>query len=138
MSLALAGNKNEVWFLKGTTPMDGTTGTKLEGMDNASLTETADILEITEFGSEYKKRIPGLKDASASISGNYKESTEELHAGDYVYIGMYPNTSANPGKQLLCIVESVEYSADAGDKQTISISLQAAGEPIEVLPARTV
>src|SRR5690554_6481793 len=112
--MVTAGNKNVVYFLKGQTPMDETTGVKLEGMDNASLTETADILEITEFGSEYKKRIPGLKDASASISGNYKESTEELRAGDYVYIGMYPNGIENPGKQLLCIVESVEYSADAG------------------------
>lgn len=134
--MAIAGNKHEVWFLKGATPMDGTSGTKLEGMDNSSLTETADMLEITEFGSEYKKRIPGLKDASASVSGNYKESVDELRAGDYVYLGMYPNTPANPGKQLLCIVESVEYSADAGDKQTISLSLQGAGEPIEMLPAR--
>lgn len=134
--MALAGNKHEVWFLKGTTAMDGTTGAKLEGLDNSSLTETADMLEVTEFGSEYKKRIPGLKDASASVSGNYRETTDELRAGDYVYLGMYPNTPANPGKQLLCIVESVEYGADAGDKQTISLSLQAAGEPIEVLPAR--
>lgn len=134
--MAIAGNRHEVWFLRGTTAMDGTTGTKLEGLDNSSITETADMLEVTEFGSEYKKRIPGLKDASASVSGNYRETTDELRAGDYVYLGMYPNTPANPGKQLLCIVESVEYSADASDKQTISLSLQGAGEPVEVLPAR--
>ena len=136
--MALAGNKHEVWFLKGETQMDGITGTKLEGMDNSSLTETADMLEITEFGSEYKKRIPGLKDASASVSGNYKETTDELRAGDYVWIGMYPNTPANPGRQVRCILESVEYSADAGDKQTISLSLQGAGEPVIELPARTI
>jgi predicted secreted protein len=135
--MATAGNKNVVYFLKGQTPMDGTTGVKLEGLDNASLSQTADMLEITEFGSEYKKRIPGLKDTSVSISGNYKEQQhDEIEAGDYVMIGMYPNGTENQGKQVLCIVESVEYSADASDKQTISMSLQGAGEPVEVLPAR--
>jgi predicted secreted protein len=134
--MATAGNKNVVYFLKGQTKMDETTGVKLEGLDNASLSQTADMLEITEFGSEYKKRIPGLKDTSVSISGNYKEQHDELEAGDYVMIGMYPNGTENPGKQVLCIVESVEYSADASDKQTISMSLQGAGEPVEVLPAR--
>lgn len=47
------------------------------------------------------------------------------------------NGTENPGKQALCIVESVEYSADASDRQTISFSLQGAGEPIQVLPPRT-
>lgn len=134
--MALAGNKCAVYFLKGNTLMDGTTGVKLEGMDNASLSQTADMLEVTAFGDEYKKRIPGLKDTSVSISGNYKEQHDEIEAGDYVMIGMYMNGTENPGKQVLCIVESIEYSADAGDKQTISMSLQAAGEPVQTLPAR--
>ena len=134
--MAIAGNKNVVYFLKGTTPMDGTTGVKLEGLDNASLNQTADLLEITSFGDEYKKRIAGLKDYSVSLSGNYKEQHDEIVPGDYVWIGMYMNGTENSGKQALCIVESVEYSADAGDKQTISLNLQGAGEPIEVLPAR--
>lgn len=135
--MALAGNKCSVYFLKGTTPMDAETGVKLEGLDNVSLSQTADLLEITAFGDEYKKRIPGLKDYSVSLSGNYKEQHDELEPGDFVYIGMYPNGIENPGKQLLCIVESVEYSADAADKQTISMSLQGAGEPVQILPART-
>lgn len=135
--MATAGNKCVVYFLKGTTPMTASTGIKLEGLDNASLSQTADLLEITSFGDEYKKRIPGLKDVSVSISGNYKEQHDEIEAGDYVMIGMYPNGTENPGKQVLCIVESVEYSADASDKQTISMSLQGAGEPVQILPART-
>ncbi|GLI51350.1 hypothetical protein TSYNTROOL_14360 [Tepidanaerobacter syntrophicus] len=134
--MATAGNKNVVYFLKGQTPMDGTTGVKLGGLDNASLSQTADMLEITSFGDAYKKRIAGLKDCSVSISGNYETQHEELEAGDYVYIGMYLNGIENPGKQVLCIVESVEYSADASDKQTISMSLQGAGEPVQTLPAR--
>lgn len=134
--MATAGNKNVVYFLKEQTPMTSSTGVKLEGLDNASLSQTADMLEITEFGSEYKKRIAGLKDYSVSISGNYKEQHDEIVPGDYVWIGMYMNGIENPGKQALCIVESVEYSADAGDKQTISMSLQGAGEPVQTLPAR--
>lgn len=134
--MAIAGNKCAVYFLKGTTPMTSSTGIKLEGLDNASLSQTADLLEITSFGDEYKKRIAGLKDYSVSLSGNYEEQHDEIIPGDYVWIGMYMNGIENQGKQVLCIVESVEYSADAGDKQTISMSLQGAGEPVRTLQAR--
>ena len=133
----LAGSKCSVYFLKGTTPMTSNTGVRLEGLDNASLSQTADMFEITVFGDEYKKRVAGLKDYSVSVSGNYLEQHDEIVPGDYVWIGIYMNGTENPGKQALCIVESVEYSADAGDRQTISMSLQGAGEPIQVLPART-
>ena len=133
----LAGSKCSVYFLKGTTPMDGTTGVKIEGLDNASLSQTADMFEITVFGDEYKKRVAGLKDYSISLSGNYEAQHDEIEVGDYVWIGIYMSGTENPGKQALCIVESVEYGADAGDKQTISFSLQGAGEPIQILPPRT-
>ena len=133
-----AGKTNECYWLAGSDAMTGATGAKIAGLDSASLSELANLLEIPEFGNEYNRRMAGLKDTSSEISGNYNPddvTQSGLEAGAFGYIGFYQSGPAAAGKQVPVIIESVEWSADVTDKQTISISLQGNGAPVE-LPAR--
>lgn len=133
----LAGKTNVVYILTGTTAMTGLTGAKVLGVDNSSYNQLCDLLEITQFGDNYKNRMAGLKDTNVSLSGNYypgdTTGQDELVPGDTVYVGIYPQGTGVAGKQVKAIVESFEISASVGDKQTFSASLQGIAAP-EALP----
>lgn len=135
----LAGKTNEVWVLAGTSAMANNTGAKILGVDNSTFAKLCDILEITSFGDDYKKRKAGLKDSSFSFSGNlYIGDTtgqDELVPGDDIYIGVYPSGTGVAGTQIPAIVESFETSADAAGKQTFSCTIAANGAPV-ALPLR--
>ena len=53
---------------------DNTTYTSIGGANTVSWSIDPDLLETTEFGDDWKERIQGLKDWSATVSGDYKAS----------------------------------------------------------------
>ncbi len=127
----LAGRINQVWIKAG-AQMDGD-GAKINGVDNSTFNKLADILEITQFGDAYKKRIAGLKDTNISISGNYDPADAGqllLEPGDLIYVGVYPQGTAVAGTQAQFIVESFEQTATVDGKQTFSCSLQGNSAPV--------
>jgi len=136
----LAGKLNQCYVLSGEVAMTGSTGAKINAIDNSTWNQLCDLLDIPQFGDEYKNRIGGLKDTEVSISGNYDPSDTNgqnvLVAGDICYIGIYPQGTTVAGKQVKAIVGSVEISADVTGKQTISASLSGIGAPA-ALPARS-
>lgn len=136
----LAGKTNQVYILAGTSAMSGATGAKINGVDSATLNRLADILEISQFGDDYKKRMAGLKDSNISISGNFDPADTNgqnvIVAGDFVYVGLYQQGTAVAGVQVPMIIESVEQAAEVSGQQTFSASFQGNGAPV-ALPART-
>lgn len=135
----LAGKENEIYLLVGTTPMTNATGAPVLGVDKSTFGQTCELLEITQFGDDYKKRLAGLKDCSFSLSGSYypddATGQNELVPGDAIYIGVYPQGPSVAGKQMPVLVESFEITADVGGKQEFSASLSGNGAPVE-LPIR--
>ena len=135
----LAGKINIVYILTGTTAMIATTGAKINGVDSSTYNRMAEMLEITQFGDDYQKRIAGMKDTSVSLSGNYDPLDTagqlDLEPGDFVYIGIYPEGTGTAGKQIPMAVESFDQSSSATGKQEFSCSLSGNGAP-ETLPAQ--
>lgn len=119
----------------------GGAGAKINGVDNSTLNKLADILEITQFGDSYKKRIAGLKDSNVSLSGNYDPADTsgqlKLEPGDDVWIALFPEGTTAKGKQIEMIVENFEQSATADGKQEFSSTIQGNGAPavIDEAPA---
>lgn len=133
------GYLSEVYILAGTTAMTNLTGAKIKGVDSATMNELADILEISAFGDEYKKRMAGQKDTEFSISGNYyvgdTNGQEVLVAGASVYVGLYISGSSVAGKQIPAIVSNFEKTSEVAGKVTFSASFAANGAPV-ALPAQ--
>lgn len=134
-----AGKTNVVYVLAGTSAMTGSTGAKVNGVDSTTYNHLCNILDISQFGEDYNKRLAGKKDTNFSLSGNYDPADTngqlELVPGDSVYIGIYPQGTTVAGTQVPAIVESFETSFDANGKQTFSCSLQGNGAPV-ALPLR--
>ncbi len=134
----LAGRLLEV-RINGELMANGGAGAKVEGVDNSTLNRMAEILEVTQFGDERKKRIHGLKDTSLSLSGNYRPDDTSgqllLEPGDDVFIALFPQGTGAAGKQIQMIVENFEESASVDGKQEFSSSLQGNGAPAVVAAA---
>ena len=135
----LSGKINIIYILTGTTAMTSSTGAKINGVSSSTYNRMAEILEITQFGDDYQKRMAGLKDTSISLSGNYDPDDTagqlDLEPGDFVYIGIYPEGAGTAGKQVPMVIESFEQSSSADGKQEFSSSLSGNGAP-ETLPAQ--
>ena len=118
---------------------NGGDGAKVNGVDNATLNKLADILEITQFGDDYKKRIVGLKDSNVSLSGNYDPADTNgqlvLEPGDDVWVALFPQGTTENGTQVKMIVENFEQSAAVDGKQEFSSSLQGNGAPASITSA---
>jgi len=132
----LAGKLNEVWVH--TAQMTGSTGHKINGVNDAGYNKLCEILEITQFGDDYKRRMGGIKDSDVSLSGHYdpEDTTGQvlLEPGDTVYIGIYPQGTTVAGTQIPVIIESFDWKADIS-KQSFSAKLSGNGAPV-ALPAR--
>lgn len=137
--MEIAGYKNEVYILAGTTPMTNATGAKVQGVDSSDWQDMADKLEVSQFGDTHKDFIGGQKDTTYSMSGYYDPADTNgqalLVAGDFVMVGIYPQGPTAAGRQVKALVESVGYSATAAGRQEFSASLQGCGAPV-ALPAR--
>jgi hypothetical protein len=136
-----AGYLNEVYVLAGDTPMTGSTGAKVNGIDNSTYNDICAMLDITAFGHTRMHRKTGLKDGNVTISGNlYTSDTNGqavITAGAALYIGVYPEGTGVAGTQLAALVESVGKASVANGKQTFTATLQGSGDDPVALPLRT-
>jgi predicted secreted protein len=108
-------------------------GTVIGGVDNTTLRQLCNLLDISAFGDSYHSRIAGLKDSSVSLSGNYDPADAgqlKINAGDTVWVQVLPNGTA--GKKIEMLVEEFSQQASADGKQTFNATLQGNGAPTTV------
>ena len=138
---ATAGYENRVYILVGDTPMDGSTGALISGVNSTTYEDLVEALDVTSFGDLYKKRIFGLGDVSFSLEGKYipddANGQKKLRARTYAYVGIYQNGEEKEGVQFPVLITKFSLKADASGTQDISIGFEGNGEPI-TLPVRTI
>ena len=118
-----------------------TVGTAVLSTSLASVTLdiTADEVETTAFGSSYRTRIGGLKDASVSLDFHQDFGAGAIDAllfpllGSTVAVKIVPTsgtvTSSNPEYSMSCLVTQYQPFAGAvGDLATLSVTWPVSGE----------
>jgi hypothetical protein len=118
-----------------------TVGTTVVSDDIASVTLdiTADEVETTAFGSTYRSRIGGLKDASVSLDFHQDFGAGSVDAllfpllGSTVAVKIAPTTgtvtATNPEYQFTALVTQYQPFAGAvGDLATLSVTWPVSGE----------
>jgi hypothetical protein len=118
-----------------------TVGTTVISDDVASVTLdiTADEVETTAFGSTYRSRIGGLKDASVSLDFHQDFGAGAVDAllfpllGSTVAVKIAPTsgtvTATNPEYQFTALVTQYQPFAGAvGDLATLSVTWPVSGE----------
>jgi hypothetical protein len=118
-----------------------TVGTTVVSDDIASVTLdiTADEVETTAFGSTYRSRIGGLKDASVSLDFHQDFGAGAVDAllfpllGSTVAVKIAPTsgtvTATNPEYQFTALVTQYQPFAGAvGDLATLSVTWPVSGE----------
>jgi hypothetical protein len=118
-----------------------TVGTAVLSTSLASVTLdiTADEVETTAFGSSYRTRIGGLKDASVSLDFHQDFGAGSIDAllfpllGSTVAVKIVPTsgtvTSSNPEYSMSCLVTQYQPFAGAvGDLATLSVTWPVSGE----------
>jgi hypothetical protein len=100
------------------------------------------MLDITSFGDNFKKRMPGIKDTSVDTSGNYDPSDAgqiilqtAYDNGTTVFVGIYPQGTGVAGKQVQCYVESIDIKATATGKQSFTPKFAPIAAPV-TMPLR--
>jgi hypothetical protein len=120
-----------------------TIGTAVLSEDIASVTLdiTADEVETTAFGSTYRTRIGGLKDASVSLDFHQDFGAGSVDAllfplmGSTVAVKIAPTsgtvTATNPEYRFTALVTQYQPFAGAvGDLATLSITWPVSGEVV--------
>ena len=120
-----------------------TVGTTVISDDVASVTLdiTADEVETTAFGSTYRSRIGGLKDASVSLDFHQDFGAGAVDAllfpllGSTVAVKIVPTTgtvtATNPEYSMSCLVTQYQPFAGAvGDLATLSVTWPVTGDVI--------
>jgi hypothetical protein len=118
-----------------------TVGTTVISEDIASVTLdiTADEVETTAFGSTYRSRIGGLKDASVSLDFHQDFGAGSVDAllfpllGSTVAVKIAPTTgtvtATNPEYQFTALVTQYQPFAGAvGDLATLSVTWPVSGD----------
>ena len=120
-----------------------TVGTAILSEDIASVTLdiTADEVETTAFGSTYRTRIGGLKDASVSLDFHQDFGAGSVDAllfplmGSTVAVKIAPTsgtvTATNPEYRFTALVTQYQPFAGAvGDLATLSVTWPVSGEVV--------
>jgi hypothetical protein len=120
-----------------------TIGTAILSEDIASVTLdiTADEVETTAFGSTYRTRIGGLKDASVSLDFHQDFGAGSVDAllfplmGSTVAVKIAPTsgtvTATNPEYRFTALVTQYQPFAGAvGDLATLSVTWPVSGEVV--------
>ena len=121
----------------------GSTPKTLAYISNWSIEDTMDVIEITELGSDSKKKKAGLQSWSASADGSvvfetestrttHNELFEAKHNRRKIQIELYLHDGTN-GKDKVYFkgngyIESLSVDLSAEDKGNISISVSGSGE----------
>jgi hypothetical protein len=120
-----------------------TVGTAILSASIASVTLdiTADEVETTSFGSSYRSRIGGLKDASVSLDFHQDFGAGAVDAllfplmGQTVDVKIAPTsgtvTATNPEYRFSALVTQYQpFSGAVGDLATLSITWPVSGEVV--------
>jgi hypothetical protein len=108
-------------------------------VNSVTLDITADEVETTAFGSSYRTRIGGLKDASVSLDFMQDFGAGAVDAllfpllGSTVAVKIVPTagtvTATNPEYSMSCLVTQYQPFAGAvGDIATLSVTWPVSGE----------
>lgn len=113
---------------------DNTTYTEVDGINSVDFKRMKELLDTSDFkGSSFVTRIQGLKDASASASGDY-EPTDTLGAGEWestyanddtTWIGIAWNGIT--GHKVEVWVDDFSVKSTVKGKNEASISFKATG-----------
>jgi hypothetical protein len=120
-----------------------TVGTAILSEDIASVTLdiTADEVETTAFGSTYRTRIGGLKDASVSFDFHQDFGAGSVDAllfplmGSTVAVKIAPTsgtvTATNPEYRFIALCTQYQpYAGAVGDLSTLSVTWPVSGEVV--------
>lgn len=102
-------------------------------ISGVSLDLSKDIIEILQFGAQYKEKVPSIKDWTASIegtaafaaNGGQKKLWDAFESGEAITIGIYLDDSTYFEGSAL--VASLSMDAAPDDKINISGELSGTG-----------
>jgi hypothetical protein len=108
-------------------------------INSVTLDITADEVETTAFGSTYRTRIGGLKDASVSLDFHQDFAAGSVDAllfplmGSTVAVKIAPTsgtvTATNPEYRFTALVTQYQpYAGATGDLATLSVTWPVSGE----------
>lgn len=125
------------------TDVAAVAGDRIDGLDSANFSETADLVDANFLGgSGYKGRVVTLKDTSGDISGHYKSGDapqnlirSSFASGATVYVTWMFDDAASTGskgKRVPMLVESYDEALASGDVVKWSARLVGNGAPTNV------
>lgn len=116
------------------------TYTAFDGISDLSISDSSDLLEITDFtDSRLRRRIAGMRDISISLSGDvettavaYTNARAVYEAGNPLVVRILPD--GTNGLAFSMLISSFERSATVDGKVELSLSLEHEGafDPILV------
>lgn len=139
--MSIAAHIDSVFVRTDTTAP--TTADRIDGLSDASFSETGDLVETNYLGgSGYKSRAQTLKDSSLDISGHFKTSDAPqgvlrtaFAAGTTVFVTIQFDANAaagSKGKRVPMLVESLDEQLTTGDVVQFSAKLVGNGAPVGV------
>lgn len=108
-------------------------GTPLAYMNNLELNLDRTVIEVMQFGDQYKKKIPGMKNWTASVegtvafddAGSQKSLVEKFESGEEVELQvLLKNGTYFEGK---AIIASLSISGTPDEALTISAEFEGSG-----------
>lgn len=125
------------------TDVAATNADRIDGLNDASLSETGDYVETNYLGgSGYKSRVQTLKDTSADLSGHFQQGDapqgvlrSARDTGNTVYVTFIfdPAASAgNKGKRIPMKVQEYSEKLTSGSLCEFTCKLLGNGAPTAV------
>jgi predicted secreted protein len=122
------------------TAATSTTYSAVDGNMSFSLSDSNDLLDITDFADgRFRRRIVGLRDLSATLDGDvettdtaYLKMKAAYNAGSPIYLQI--TADGTNGIIVPMLIESLERNASVEGKIEISVSMSLEGniDPFEV------
>lgn len=114
--------------------------TLLAYVSGVELTLEKEVIEILQFGAQFKEKVPAIKDWSISIDGtvalakdgSQKKLYDAFESGDPITVGIY--LSADTYFQGTGYVTSFNISAAPDDKISLTSEISGSGATTLTLP----
>lgn len=102
-------------------------------ISGVNLNLSKDIIEILQFGAQYKEKVPAIKDWSASVNGTValaqgstqKELYDAFESGNPIDLGIFLDDTTY--FQGTAYVQSFEIEAAPDDKISLTCELSGSG-----------
>ncbi len=107
-------------------------GTNVAMLQSWNVSQSAETLECSFMGSEWKENKAGLKSWEGSAEAYFADDTatqagNEITIGSTVALIFYPEEGTAMSFTGNAVVTSIENSASVGDIQTVSLSFTGSG-----------